>query len=149
MIGSNWFVRVSLILLVLVVGFTARLAYEELAGMGAFDLRTAGAQEDTDLDCDDFDNLDAAQDELDQDLSDPNDLDPDGDGIACEEDELNGATTDQYTDDTEDTTFVTTPDRDGDDLLESGGPFEGPVPLMLDGNCPDEYPVVKDDGCYR
>lgn len=123
MIGANWFVRASLILLVLVVGFTARLAYEELASPGALDVRPAQAQGN---------GTDQYADETTHDQ------------YADE------TTHDQYADDvTEDTTFVTTPDRDGDDLLESGGPFEGPVPLMLDGDCPDEYPVVEADGCYR
>ena len=37
----------------------------------------------------------------------------------------------------------------GGDLMESGGPQEGPVPTMPGGGCPAEYPVVRVDGCYR
>jgi hypothetical protein len=35
-----------------------------------------------------------------------------------------------------------------DDLFNAGGPAEGPVPLMPDGGCPSEYPVLKDGACY-
>jgi hypothetical protein len=38
-----------------------------------------------DLDCSDFDSQEEAQDELDADSDDPNNLDADDDGIACEE----------------------------------------------------------------
>src|SRR5215211_1956355 len=34
------------------------------------------------------------------------------------------------------------------DLFNSGGPSNGPVPLMLDGNCPVEYPVKQNGLCY-
>ena len=33
-------------------------------------------------------------------------------------------------------------------MLKSGGPADGPVPLMPDGKCPSEYPVRKDGACY-
>lgn len=33
-------------------------------------------------------------------------------------------------------------------LFQSGGPEDGPVPLMPGGGCPPEYPVEKGDGCY-
>lgn len=36
----------------------------------------------------------------------------------------------------------------GDDLFESGGPENGPVPLMPDGGCPVEYPVKQDRACH-
>ena len=38
------------------------------------------------------------------------------------------------------------PDRT---VLDSGGPENGPVPLMPDGGCPVEYPVERGDLCYR
>jgi hypothetical protein len=34
-------------------------------------------------------------------------------------------------------------------LLNSGGPENGPVPLMPDEGCPVEYPVERGDLCYR
>lgn len=33
-------------------------------------------------------------------------------------------------------------------LFESGGPEDGPAPLMPGGGCPEEFPVEKDGGCY-
>jgi hypothetical protein len=38
------------------------------------------------------------------------------------------------------------PDRN---LFDSGGPENGPVPLMPDGGCPVEYPTQRGDLCYR
>ncbi len=34
-------------------------------------------------------------------------------------------------------------------LFESGGPEDGPVPAMLGGGCPQEFPVEKDGSCRR
>jgi hypothetical protein len=36
-----------------------------------------------------------------------------------------------------------------DRMLKSGGPADGPVPLMPDGKCPSEYPVRKHGACVR
>lgn len=36
-----------------------------------------------------------------------------------------------------------------EDLLSAGGSDDGPVPLMPDGDCPNEYPVYLVDGCYK
>ncbi len=38
--------------------------------------------------------------------------------------------------------------RRRDDLFKSGGPPDGPVPLMPGGKCPPEYPVQKHGACY-
>ena len=38
--------------------------------------------------------------------------------------------------------------RPRDDLFKSGGPPEGPVPLMPDGKCPSEFPVQKHGACF-
>jgi hypothetical protein len=40
------------------------------------------------------------------------------------------------------------PTSGDDDLLKAGGPARGPVPLMPDGECPPEYPVLKNGVCY-
>ncbi len=37
----------------------------------------------------------------------------------------------------------------GGDLMEAGGPKDGPVPTMPGGGCPAEYPVEKAGGCYQ
>jgi len=33
-------------------------------------------------------------------------------------------------------------------LLEAGGPSSGPLPLMPDGGCPREFPTMRDGACY-
>ena len=35
-----------------------------------------------------------------------------------------------------------------DRMLKSGGPADGPVPLMPGGGCPSEYPVQKGGACF-
>ncbi len=37
----------------------------------------------------------------------------------------------------------------GGELMEAGGPEDGPVPIMPGGGCPAEYPIEKARGCYR
>ena len=37
--------------------------------------------------------------------------------------------------------------RDGN-LLEAGGPTSGPLPLMPDGGCPREFPTMRNGACY-
>jgi hypothetical protein len=34
-------------------------------------------------------------------------------------------------------------------LLKAGGPTDGPVPFMPDGNCPKEFPNEHNGACYR
>jgi hypothetical protein len=48
----------------------------------------------------------------------------------------------------EPTTPAPPPPPDGT-VLDSGGPENGPVPLMPDGGCPVEYPHERGDLCYR
>ena len=38
--------------------------------------------------------------------------------------------------------------RPPEDLFNSGGPSNGPVPLMPDGSCPVEFPVEQNGRCY-
>jgi hypothetical protein len=38
-------------------------------------------------------------------------------------------------------------DRYGN-LLEAGGPTSGPLPLMPDGGCPREFPIMRDGACF-
>ena len=78
-------------------------------------------------------------------------LDPDGNGIAC--DELSSAGGGQSA---SAGSASPQPSVDGgsqllnryDDLLESGGPSSGPLPLMPDGGCPREFPTMRDGACY-
>jgi hypothetical protein len=78
-------------------------------------------------------------------------LDPDGNGIACEE--LRNASGGQSASAGR---ASPQPSVDGGsqllnrygNLLEAGGPSSGPVPLMPDGGCPREFPTMRDGACY-
>jgi hypothetical protein len=145
--------KIAAVCLVLALGFTARVGWE-LVDRPAPDVGTRVAVAQTgDLNCADFATQAEAQAVLDADPSDPNNLDADNDGVACED--LPGGTGDgitvgggtsaggQYDDTANQVQYGS------DDLLEAGGPATGPVPLMPDGGCPEEYPVEDVGGCYR
>ncbi len=34
------------------------------------------------------------------------------------------------------------------ELLRAGGPSEPPYPVTMDGKCPEQFPVLRADGCY-
>jgi hypothetical protein len=139
--------------LVLFSGFMLRLALEDVIRPTTL-AEAQSVQEGDRYDCEDFTYQEEAQSVYEQDTSDPYGLDGpigeafDGEqGVACEElphrpgDGDGGPTTFRPT------TEITSgpPERT---ILESGGPENGPVPLMPDGGCPAEFPV-KDDGlCY-
>jgi hypothetical protein len=65
------------------------------------------------------------------------DLDPDVDGIACDE---------VFGEEAEDDAQYDYTEGDGT-LLEAGGPQKGPVPPMPDGSCPAEFPVRNGRVC--
>ena len=150
---GRWFM-ILLGVAALVAGFGLRVAWETEGPSGGTGVRAAAAQQD--LDCDDFATPTEAQAELDADPSDPNGLDADSDGDACEEGGAgsSGGSGETGADDPDDR--VTRPadrerrSRDGrGDLLRSGGPEFGPVATMPDGSCPKEYPITRGKGCYR
>lgn len=139
---------------VLVAGFTGRIAWENAtAGPEPFTAVRA-AQAQGDLDCADFATQQEAQAEYDADPSDPNGLDADSDGSACEENagatDDSGASDDQY----DDEGAARPSDRNnrgarGDrDLMESGGTLAAPVPSLPGGGCPAEYPVARRGYCH-
>ena len=78
-------------------------------------------------------------------------LDPDGNGIAC--DQLRsagggqaasvGRASPQPTVDSGSQLL----NRYGN-LLDAGGPSSGPLPLMPNGGCPREFPTMRDGACY-
>ena len=78
-------------------------------------------------------------------------LDPDSNGIAC--DELQSAGGGQSA-----STGRASPQPSVDggsqllnrygNLLEAGGPSSGPAPLMPEGGCPREFPTMRDGACY-
>jgi hypothetical protein len=107
---------------------------------------------------------------LDQGVPGASRLDPDGNGIAC--DELQSAAGGQslsagsaaprpsVADGGPSATFGSAsprPSVDGSrqvlngnrNLLEAGGPTSGPLPLMPDGGCPREYPTKREGLCYQ
>jgi len=155
-VGLNRTALLVLAVLMMAAGaFVARMTWEFVP--------RASAQED--LDCSDFDSQAAAQEELERALTDPNGLDPDADGEACEEytypeDEtttqfettrsIPGETTTQSQPPPPPVT-VAEPPVDEPPLYVSGGPGDGPAPPMPDGGggCPPEYPLEENGGCWR
>ncbi len=127
-----------MVVLVFAVGFTARLAYEEITHPGT----PAYAQDD--LNCADFRTQAEAQAELQRDPTDPNNLDADFDGVACEELDGDGSVADDQYDNGDDPA----PTQPGlGRSPRTGGPKTDVFPLLDDGGCPT--PLVKRDGaCY-
>lgn len=141
---ENWVLKVVICALVLVVGFTGRIAWESAtAGPEPFTAVRA-AQAQADLDCADFATQQEAQATYDADPSDPNGLDADSDGIACEENDDDGGGNGGEE--------VTRPgdrnNRNDRDLMESGGTLAAPVPPLPGGGCPPEYPVSRRGYCH-
>ena len=106
---------------------------------------------------------------LDQGVPGASRLDPDGNGIAC--DELQSAAGGQslsagraspqpsVAGGGQSATFGSASPRPSVDggrqvlngnrnLLEAGGPTSGPLPLMPDGGCPREFPKMREGLCY-
>jgi hypothetical protein len=93
---------------------------------------------------------------LDQGVPGASRLDPDGNGIAC--DELLSSAGGGQSASTGRASPQPSPqpsveggsqllNRYGN-LLEAGGPTSGPLPLMPDGGCPREFPTMRDGACY-
>lgn len=64
------------------------------------------------------------------------------------EDEFNDGPDDEFNDESE-IEFDDEPNDEFKQLLEAGGPEEGPVPAKPGGGCPAEFPVERDNACYR
>ena len=139
--------RLVVVGLVLVAGLVARLTYEQIV----YPSTPATAQEDQ-YDCASFGSQESAQAELDRDPRDPNNLDPDGNGQACDDYPYGTSGTNSASPSSESSDDASaSPDprpTQNDNLFDSGGPTNGPVPLMPDGGCPVEYPVKHDGLCY-
>src|SRR5215204_7297711 len=78
--------------LVLLAGLVSRVTYEQLV----FPSKPAAAQADL-YDCASFGSQQSAQAELERDPSDPNNLDPDGNGRACDDYDYSASTTNTTT----------------------------------------------------
>ncbi len=119
------------------------------------------------LNCDDFDSQGEAQDELRSNPSDPNNLDDDNDGIACEtlppprdensvpppggaqpKDQPKSPPKDQPKQPPPPQPKAPPPPAPPPPLMNAGGPSEGPVPPMPGGSCPQEYPVERGGAYY-
>jgi hypothetical protein len=140
--------KLIVIVLVLVTGFTLRSSWEQLTDPD----RTALAQEDL-YDCQSFGSQESAQAELQRNPTDPYGLDPDKDGQACEDYNYGNGSTASAAATSSPTSTATSAaavtDQYDRDLFNAGGPSTGPVPLMPDGSCPVEYPVKSNEACYR
>src|SRR5215216_233592 len=153
--------------LVLVAGFVLRGTYEQIIYPSKSAMAQAGQ-----YDCASFGSQESAQVELDSDPSDPNNLDSDGNGIAC----------DNYPYGTSGSVAASTPapstpapssappdepsasaspisnssaspkpkpPQGSRNLFASGDPTNGPVPLMADGGCPAEFPARRNGLCHK
>jgi hypothetical protein len=78
MVGSKA-LKLTVMVLVLAVGFIARITYEQ-----TFNQTTPALAQEDQYDCASFGSQESAQAELERDQSDPSNLDADNDGQACE-----------------------------------------------------------------
>jgi hypothetical protein len=144
--------------LVLVAGLVLRVAYEQLV----YPSKPAVAQSDQ-YDCASFGSQESAQAVLDSDPSDPNNLDSDGNGRACDDYPYGTSGSVAASAATTSSASPGKPLRTGasskasapprpqktHNLFDSGGPTDGPVPLMADGGCPVEFPVKHSGLCHE
>jgi hypothetical protein len=140
--------------LVLLAGLISRVTYEQLIHP-----REPAAAQSNQYDCASFGSQQSAQGELERNPSDPNDLDPDGNGRACDDYDYSASTTTQSSPSPSSTSPSSPspnspspsskPRPQGDrNLLDAGGPTKGPAPLMPDGGCPPEFPTKHKNLCY-
>jgi hypothetical protein len=153
--------KLAVVVLVLATGATARITYEQIS-------TPALAQEDQ-YDCASFGSQESAQAELDRDPRDPNTLDADDDGQACEDYDYGGTSSTASASPTPPTTSSPAPTSSASPsaaeqqydkptaakqqyeeeiLFDSGGSTVGQVPLMPDGSCPVEFPVKANGACH-
>jgi hypothetical protein len=144
--------------LVLVAGFVLRSAYEQIV----YPSKPAVAQADQ-YDCASFGSQESAQVVLDGDPSDPNNLDSDGNGIACDNYPYGTSPSVAARTPAASTPAPSTvspssnssaspkpkPPQKSRNLFASGGPTNGPVPLMADGGCPAEFPAKRNGLCHE
>src|SRR5215210_8094530 len=154
--------------LVLAAGFVLRVTYEQMV----YPDEAALAQADQ-YDCASFGSQESAQVELDSDPSDPNNLDADGNGIACDNYPYGTSgsvaassvspSSPSPSSPSPSSTSPGGPSGSGASssasapprpqkthkLFASGGRTNGPVPLMKDGTCPAEFPVKHNGLCHQ
>ena len=125
----------AMVCTIMAVVFAVRAGWEQT--------RPAEAQlpDGPDEDCPEISQAEA-QAILDADPSYPNRLDADDDGIACED---GGGSEDSSGSDQ----YATDNQYDSGTLMDAGGPASGPMPLMPNGSCPEEFPTERGGACYR
>jgi hypothetical protein len=150
---GNTTLKLVMVGLVLVAGFVLRGTYEQLVYPG----KPAEAQADQ-YDCASFGSQQSAQVELDSDPSDPNNLDSDGNGIACDDYPYGGSVAASSASPGKPSASASPasnaspkpePLQKRRNLFDAGGPTNGPVPLMADGACPVEFPVKRNGLCHE
>ena len=139
--------------LVLVAGLVSRITYEQLIHP-----TTPAEAQANQRGCSSFRSQVDAQAALERDPSDPNGLDADGNGLACDDNVFSTNTANNLSSSSASpsSTSSSSPSpssasprpRKTNDLLKSGGPTNGPVPLMPDGGCPAEFPAKHEKLCY-
>ncbi len=149
--------RLLVVGLVLLAGLVSRVTYEQLIHP-----RDPAAAQSNQYNCASFGSQQSAQAELERDPSDPNDLDPDDNGRACDDYDYSASTTESTTSEstTTESTSTSSPSPSSPspspkprpqvdrNLLNAGGPTNGPAPLMPDGTCPPEFPTKHKTLCY-
>ena len=165
---GNVMSKLIMVGLVLVSGFVLRVTYEQIV----YPSKPAVAQADQ-YDCASFGSQESAQAELDRDPSDPNNLDSDGNGRACDgyaygtsgsvaassvspssaspSSASPSSASPGKPSGTRASRKASAPPRaqKTHNLFASGGPTNGPVPLMADGGCPVEFPVKHNGLCHQ
>jgi hypothetical protein len=154
--------------LVLAAALVLRVTYEQMV----YPNEAALAQADQ-YDCASFGSQASAQVELDRDPSDPNNLDADGNGKACDDYDYgtSGSVAASSVEPSSPSPVSTSPSSASPDtsssstasgsasappkpqkthkLFASGGSTNGPVPLMPNGDCPVEFPVKHNGLCHE
>ena len=155
--------RLLVVGLVLLAGLVSRVTYEQLV----HPIEPAAAQAGQ-YDCASFGSQESAQAELERDPSDPSNLDPDGNGRACDDYDYSASTINSTTTINNASPSSPSPSSpspsssspsslsaspkprpQGDrNLLDAGGTTKGPAPLMPDGGCPPEFPTKHNNLCF-
>ena len=154
--------------LVLAAALVSRVTYEQMV----YPDEAALAQADQ-YDCASFGSQSSAQVELDRDPSDPNNLDADGNGRACDDYDYGtggsvaarsvAPSTPSPVSTSPSSASPVAPSSSGASgsasappkpqkthkLFASGGSTDGPVPLMPNGTCPVEFPVKLNGLCHQ
>ncbi len=146
--NTTW--KLLIVALVLVAGLVSRVTYEQLVHPS----KPAAAQADQ-YDCASFGSQESAQAELERDPSDPNNLDSDGNGVACDDQSTSTTSSAPPSSVSPSSAPPSRPSapptprpQRTPTLLNAGGPTNGPVPVMADGDCPVEFPNKRNGRCF-